>query len=98
MPLPAWYTAGAPRLAAGAQIYIDAFWELSTERDFGYAMGPIPWSKIMEYADRAGLDAVMNRVFLKVVRELDEEYQKIQKNNQKQREADRAASKEQDKD
>ena len=83
MPLPDWYTEGAPRLNLGTQLYIDAFWELSTERDFGYSLGPIPWSKIMLYADRIGLNPTMCDVFLLVMRELESHYNEYTKNKQK---------------
>jgi hypothetical protein len=30
-------------------LFWSAFWELSTERQIGMGMGPIPWSKIRSY-------------------------------------------------
>ena len=84
MDMPAWYGEGEPQIPYASQLYINAFWELSTERCFGYVIGPIPWSKILMYASWRGLDPVMTRVFVRVLRELDEEYQDYQKKNQKQ--------------
>jgi hypothetical protein len=36
--------------------YLEAFYELDTERDHGMALGPIPWSSIVAYAERYGFD------------------------------------------
>lgn len=51
-----------------------AFWELSSTRQFGGVVGPIPWDKIIEYGERKGLDPAMMEVFLDVIRSLDEAY------------------------
>lgn len=58
----------------GDEVYLRAFWELSTERQFGQVVGPIPWSCIVAYGRHVGLDDSMLRVFERVVRSLDEEY------------------------
>ena len=73
--VPQWYFDGAPRLCAGSQVYIDAFWELSTERSFGDYLGPIPWSKIRLYAADLNLNRAVTTMFTLVIRELDEHYQ-----------------------
>lgn len=62
-----------------------AFWELSSCRQFGYAVGPIPWHRIVQYGERAGLDAAMMGVFEHVIRELDESYLEDQRNRQKRK-------------
>jgi len=62
-----------------------AFWELSSERQFGTCIGPIPWSKILEYGERKGLDYSMLAVFERVVRDLDEAYLEWQRDDQKRR-------------
>ena len=99
MALPGWYVEGEPQLTYGAQLYVDAFWELSTERNFGYVIGPIPWSKIRLFASDVGLDPIMRRVFTHVIREMDEEYQSYQKREQGTRNRARdAATKEQEKE
>ena len=56
--------------------YIRAFWDLHTERSFGWSEGPIPWSKIRRYAIIQGLDEPMIVVFCSVVRAMDENYLK----------------------
>ena len=66
----------------GDVFYIRAFWELSSERQFGHAIGPIPWSKIVSYGERRKLDDAMMDVFETVVRELDESYLKWQRDRQ----------------
>ena len=49
-----------------------AFWELSSCRDFGGgATGPIPWTVIMQFADRQGLDKEATDIFLEIIRSLD---------------------------
>jgi hypothetical protein len=60
-----------------------AFWNLSSERQFGHAIGPIPWSKIIDYGERRNLDDTMMDVFEHVLRELDEAYLKWQRDRQK---------------
>lgn len=58
----------------GDEFYIRAFWELSSCRDFGQFVGPIPWDKIILYGERKGLDSDMINVLEVVIRELDEVY------------------------
>jgi hypothetical protein len=65
----------------GDDIYLGAFWELSTERSYGQYLGPIPWSKIIFYGDRLGLDDTMMVVFTRVLRELDEAFLSDQREN-----------------
>lgn len=84
MDLPDWYTKGEPHVPLTGQFYLDAFYELCTERRIGAAaVGPIPWSSIHMYANDAGLDRVMQKVFHRVIRELDAEYDKFYKKKRK---------------
>lgn len=69
----------------GDEFYLRAFWELSSERQFGQAIGPIPWSKIVIYGKRKKLDDSMLAVFEFVVRELDEAYLEWQRDEQRRR-------------
>jgi hypothetical protein len=69
----------------GDIFYLRAFWELSSERQFGHAIGPIPWSKIIFYGERRNLDDAMMEVFEFIVRELDEAYLKWQRDEQQRR-------------
>lgn len=71
-PIPKWIS-GAPSLRPGLSWIYQAFNQLSTERN-GWG-GGIPWSKIMEYADRLGLDADDRSDLLFFIREMDRAYQ-----------------------
>lgn len=71
--LPDWW-GKRPSSIRGDDFYVAAFWELSSCRDFGQFVGPIPWDKIVMYGERKGLDAVMIDVLEVVIRELDEVY------------------------
>ncbi len=73
-PLPAWAT-DAPELAPGEEYYMRAFWALGTERTLAPGLvGPIPWSRIVEYGDRSGLEPDLVESLVMVVRALDEVY------------------------
>ncbi len=74
-----------PGVERGDEFYLRAFWELSSERQFGQAIGPVPWSKIVQYGVRRNLDDAMMVVFESVVRNLDEAYLKWQRDQQKRR-------------
>jgi hypothetical protein len=41
----------APELQEGLEFYYLAFMDLTTERSIGFAEGPIPWSRIEQWAD-----------------------------------------------
>lgn len=73
--VPDWWDK-CPPMVRGDDFYIRAFWELSSCRDFGMGVGPIPWHRIIQYGERKGLDRGMMEVFERVVRELDEVYLK----------------------
>lgn len=42
--------ANAPELINGLELYFQAFLDLDGERETGMSVGPIPWSKVKEYA------------------------------------------------
>jgi hypothetical protein len=67
---PDWYLE-EPTIHAMEGFYLRAFWELSTERHFGQILGPIPWSRVLEYAFWTGLDADMIDPFVQIIRALD---------------------------
>ena len=52
------------------------FHELSTTRAIGAGLGPIPWDKILSYAEIAGLDEDLRVDFQQVIRVLDNAYLK----------------------
>lgn len=51
-----------------------AFCELTTCRPVGFGAGPIPWTAIMEWCDREGLDGPDRADFLYLVRSMDRAY------------------------
>ena len=53
---------------------IRAFFRLSTCREIGMAVGPIPWSSIVDYADRAGLKGDSAETFTTIMMSLDHAY------------------------
>jgi len=53
----------------------DAFWNLTTDRQVGFATGPIPWTAIDRYADRHQLHAVDSfERFHALIRAMDSTY------------------------
>lgn len=66
----------------GDELYLHGFWELSSCRQFGEVLGPIPWNRIVDYSILKGLDLAMMNVFEHVIRELDEAYLKWQRDRQ----------------
>ena len=58
----------------GDGFYLEAFWELSTERQIGCTLGPIPVSAIRRYHGAEGMSYAMMSLFLEVIRALDETY------------------------
>lgn len=61
-------------MMVGDEFYINAFRLLSTERQIGMELGEIPWSKIVEYGCRAGLDQDMVDALVFIIREMDGAY------------------------
>ncbi len=62
-----------PPLAPGLSPFLTAFWELSSERQYGNVPGPIPSSKIDEWAIRIGASGE-RLMFRRLMRSLDEVY------------------------
>lgn len=54
--------------------YMQAFWDLSTERQLGFTVGPIPASSIYRYPGAQGLSPAMMCLFEAVIRKMDETY------------------------
>ncbi len=68
-----------PILQANLVAYLDAFYELDTERAHGQVPGPIPWSRIVEYGSRYGFD-IEELVFF--IRQMDDAHlHKVRKGN-----------------
>jgi hypothetical protein len=56
------------------EFYIREFFNLSTERQIGMTIGPIPFSKIEERSKRLGLEPDVQMVFEYVIRAMDTAY------------------------
>ncbi len=73
--LPDWYL-DEPEVLPGDQFYMQAFFELSTCRNYS-AMGdmlPIPWTAIVHYGNLHGLKGLMLDHFCTCVRAMDNAY------------------------
>lgn len=61
----------------GGREILDAFFELSTDRQLGFSEGPIPFTAIDAYARRAGVDGPDEFMQLRrLIRALDHAYLK----------------------
>lgn len=69
-PLPEWYI-NQPQIEPFDYFYMEAFQELSTERQMGMGLGPIPNSKIKEYASDCGFDVLLRDAFIFIIRAMD---------------------------
>lgn len=70
MKPPQWYL-DEPECPEGVEFYFRAFWALSTERQIGTAMGPIPESRIEKYSRKRGLDPEVRQIFIRCIRMMD---------------------------
>ena len=52
-----------PPLYPGEEFYLQAFKKLSTCRQLGMSIGPIPWDAIDRYIERSQLDPELHEVF-----------------------------------
>ena len=69
--LPDWYL-DEPDIVPGYRFYLDAFFELSTTRNSSIdGIQPIPWHRIVDYANYARLDPDFVEHFVRVIRSLD---------------------------
>lgn len=51
-----------------------SFYDLGTERQSGMALGPIPWSRIVMYAQHYGLVDDVVEAFVDIIRTMDVKY------------------------
>lgn len=77
-PIPA-RILDAPSLYVGLELFLNAFFDLDTERQAGLAIGPIPWSKIREYAVAFDFDSDLTDDLFYFVKALDAAHMKRQK-------------------
>lgn len=53
---------------------MEAFWELTTCRQIGMGLGPIPWDVMVSYAQFHQLEDDVARAFVQVIRQMDSVY------------------------
>lgn len=57
---------------------LEAFRDLSTERDCSWSLGPIPWSAINAWGRSRGMAGGVLRGFERVIRAMDDAYMPIE--------------------
>jgi len=80
-PLPEWINDEPPRLP-NENFYLRAFNDLTTCRDVGTSIGPIPWRDIFVYAGFKGLEHDLIDPFIQIIREMDSAYLDYQRDKQ----------------
>lgn len=60
--------ANAPELQAGLQLYLQAFFDLDSERS---ELAPIPWSSIADYAAAYDFDEEQTADLIDIIRKVD---------------------------
>lgn len=75
----------APELLEGLDIYLDAFFELSSERSIGMGEGPIPRSAIHEYCEREAIEGDLKQDLMYHVRAMDNAYLEFQSQKYKEK-------------
>lgn len=64
----------APQLLPGLEPYYEAFVELSTCREHGMGLGPIPWTAIDRYGQRHAFVGEGFQYLVRMVRALDDAF------------------------
>jgi hypothetical protein len=73
MPLPD-FIKNEPELMPGLDIFLQAFWDLSTCRQMGMGLGPIPWTATREYVTILGGSEEFQEDFHYLIRRIDSAY------------------------
>lgn len=68
--------ANAPELHVGLELFINAFFDLDSERQAGFSIGPIPWSKVKEYCVAYCFDEDLTEDVFYFVKALDNAHMK----------------------
>jgi len=72
--LPTW-VEDAPPVRRAEEFFLRSFWKLSTCRALGFgSVGPIPWTAVVEFADRKCLERDVAELFEDVIGRLDNDY------------------------
>lgn len=72
-PIPAGI-ANRPELMFGLELYYVAWFDLDSEREMGFGLGPIKRSAIVAYAEEYGFSEEQKEDLLYLVREMDNDY------------------------
>lgn len=65
------FILNAPELQPELNLFIDAYADLATERQIGFGFAPIPWSKVVQYAEVYGYSNEQRERLLYHVRAID---------------------------
>lgn len=68
--------ANAPELQLGLQLYIQAFFDLDSERSHNMGLCPIPWASIINYAKVFEFDEEQTEDLIFHIKRLDREHLK----------------------
>lgn len=74
-PLPE-RIANAPELEPGLQLYLQAFFDLDSERSHAAGLTAIPWTKMLDYALAYDFDEEQQADLFYFIRKLDSEHLK----------------------
>ena len=66
--------AEAPRLYIGLDMYLTAFFELTTDRQNGMSVGFIPWTSRLNYARLLKLNDMDTQEFIYIIGRMDSAY------------------------
>jgi len=69
-PLPD-FIANAPKLEIGLQLFLQAFFDLDTERSHSMGVTAIPWSRIKDYAVAYELNNEDTEDLIYLIRQMD---------------------------
>ncbi len=76
--------ANAPELRLGLQLYLDAFFDLDSDRSHGFGPSPIPWSSIKNYCEFYEFDFEQTEEAFFFIRRIDNAHlQRLDKNSKK---------------
>ena len=81
-PLPS-RIENAPELEIGLQLYLQAFFDLDSERSHGNGLVQIPWTSIAAYAQAFAFDEEQTEDLFYFIRKLDSEHLTRLSNKQK---------------
>lgn len=87
--LPNWFK-NAPEPYPGDEFYLKAFYDLSSCRDIGMSLGPIPWRDILTYAIYSKLDDDLIEPFIQIIREMDSGFLEVEAKKQEAKERQRS--------